>query len=101
MHYRFFMSSDWFTAADLYDEQTDSTREVTLTIERVSKGNLIGHKGKKSQKPTLHFVEKKRADGSDIKPLACCVENSQAVSQVAGSENPKKWVGARVTLYVE
>lgn len=98
MHYRFFMSSDWFTAADLYDDKQDRLFELTLTISRVIRGTLTGQKGRKSQKPTLYFTEK-RPDGSDYKPLGCCVENCVAISNIASTSNPREWVGAKVTLY--
>lgn len=100
MHYRLFMSSDWFTAADLYDDKQNRLFELTLTISRVIRGTLTGEGGKKSQKPTIYFAEK-RPDGSDYKPLGCCVENSVAISNVAGTPNPPEWAGSKVTLYVK
>lgn len=101
MHYRLFFSSDkWLTAADLYNADTGTTREVTLTIERVSKGEMVGNKGKKSFKPALHWKERAK-DGSIIKPLGCCVENCEALVQVTGSIDPKDWVGKCVTIFVK
>jgi hypothetical protein len=100
-HFRMFFSSDkWLTAADLYDEAKGRTLEVTLTIDKVVKGELIGQKGKKSNKPALYWKERAK-DGSPIKPLGCCVANCSAVSQVAGSVDTDRWVGCKVTLYVE
>jgi hypothetical protein len=64
------------------------------------KGDLVGNKGKKSNKPALYWKERAK-DGGAIKPLGCCVANCQAVSQVAGSTDMDRWVGARITIYVE
>lgn len=101
MHYRMFFSSDiWLTAADLFNEQTGKTREVTLTIDRVVKGHLVGVGGKRSTKPAIHWKERQK-DGSPIKPLAvgakCCAQIGQSV----GSTDMSKWPGNKITLFVD
>lgn len=96
MHYRLFYSSDkWLTAADLYDADRDETFERTLTVAKVTKGELVGDKGRKSIKLVLHWEE------ANVKPLGCAVEISQAMLQITGQENPKNWKGARITLFVK
>ena len=97
MHYRaFFTSNKYLTSADLYDEKADAFREITVTIDRVVKVQLIGKGGKNDGRPGLYFKEQKSG-----KPLGLNAGNSAAVANVAGSTDMKKWPGVRITLFVE
>jgi hypothetical protein len=103
-HYRFFFSSEWFTATDLFDERTGKVFELALTIDRVTKGELVSTGGKKGTKPTIWFRETKPQNGpgrpESYKPLACGAEMCSAIIQVTGSTEIEDWVGHQVTLFV-
>jgi hypothetical protein len=97
MHYRaFFASSEFLTSADLYDEKTDTFRELTATIAKVAPVVLTGKKGKKDGRPGIYFKESKSG-----KPLGVNATNAAAISNVTGSTNTKDWIGKRITLRVE
>lgn len=96
-HYRAFFASDkYLTSADLYDEATDSFRDLVVAIERVEKLTMVGEKGKTDVRPGLHFVGSKSK-----KPLGLNAGNSDQVVAIAGSTDMKKWPGVAVMLRVE
>lgn len=97
MHYRaMFTSSEFLTAADLYDEKTDTFRELTVTIERIAKVTLTGKKGKQDGRPGAWFKGQRSG-----KPLGLNATNCAAIANVVGSPDIKKWLGAQITLRVE
>lgn len=70
-------------------------RDVTLTIERVVQGKLVGVGGKSNKKPVVHFRE-----GKDPKKgLGLCITNARTIAGICGSFEVEKWVGKRITLY--
>ena len=96
-HYRaFFTSAKYLTSADLYDERSESFREITVTIDRVVKLKIVGKGGKTDGRPGLFFKEQKSG-----KPLGLNAVNSAAVANLAGSTDMKKWPGTKVTLFVD
>lgn len=93
-HWRaLFSSAHYLTAADLYDERTDSFREVTVQIERVNRVTMTGEKGREDSRPGVYFVGHK-------KPLGANATNCDTISLVVGSDDMKRWPGKRITLFV-
>jgi hypothetical protein len=101
MHYRaFFTSKDFLTAADLYDERTDSFRELEVEITKVTRATLTGPGGKKDGRPGLYL--RGAASGKDLpKPLGANATNCAAIANVARSTDMKDWPGTVVSLYVD
>jgi hypothetical protein len=85
-HYKeFFDQSEWLFFHDL------KGKDVTVTIEGVSQGVLIGDGNKKSKKPAVAFVGAK-------KRLALNKTNAKTIAAMYGSDTTN-WVGKRITLY--
>lgn len=96
-HFRaLFTSAEFMTAADLYDEKTDTFREVTVTIARIAQVQLVGKKGKKDGRPGLYFKESKSG-----KPLGVNATNGAAISNVVGSPDMKDWIGKQIRIGVD
>ncbi len=68
-------------------------RDVTLTIDKVTGGQLVGTGGKKAKKPLCFFRE-----GRDPKPLALNSTNCKTIAAMYGNE-VEQWVGKRITIY--
>jgi len=66
-------------------------KDVTVTIDRVTAGELTGEKGRKSRKPILHLRGKKL-------PLALCKTNCKTIAAMYGNA-VEGWIGKAVTLY--
>jgi hypothetical protein len=66
--------------------------DVTVCIERVKPGELVGTGGKKSKKPVVFFRGK-------TKGLALCITNTKTIGTMYGSFRAADWVGKWVTLY--
>lgn len=96
-HWRTFVSNDWFTAADLYDEKSEVFGEVVVKIDSVKGGELVGEGGRKTRRPIVTFSG---PSGRPFKPLAVNSTNAKAISAIAGSEDTNRWVGALVCLFV-
>lgn len=69
-------------------------KDVTLTIEKVVRGELTGTGGKKSKKPIVYFKE-----GTEKKGLGLCITNARTIAQLYGSFEAEKWIGKWITLY--
>lgn len=67
-------------------------RDVDVLIERVTQGELLGEKGRKSKKPLAHFR-------GMSKPLALNKTNCKAIERIAGSSDTDAWCGVWITLY--
>lgn len=66
-------------------------REVTIQIEKVYAGELMGEKGRKSKKPMVKFV------GKD-KKLALNKTNGKTIAQLYGKDTDN-WAGKWITIY--
>lgn len=66
-------------------------REVTVQIEKVFAGELMGEKGRKSKKPMIKFV------GKD-KKLAINKTNGKTIAKLYG-KNTEDWEGQFITIY--
>jgi hypothetical protein len=86
-HWKSLMDRDFIFAFDL------NGKDVTLTIDRVTGGELTGPGGKKSKKPLCYFRETKSG-----KPLALNATNCKTIAAMYGNETDA-WAGKRVTLF--
>ena len=66
-------------------------RDVTLTIEKVFSGEVMGEKGRKSKKPMIKFV------GKD-KKLAVNKTNGKTIAALYGTDT-EAWVGQQITMH--
>lgn len=86
---RSFFDKDFLYSFDLQG------RDVTLTIERVVQGKLVGIGGKSNKKPVLYFKE-----GKDPKKgLGLNITNARTIAAMYGGFDIEKWIGKRITLY--
>lgn len=97
-HWRTMLTSEHFSAADLWDDKDDRYREVAVQIVSVSKGEVVGEKGRKKGMPFLQM--KTRAGRALEKRFGLCATNGETVSSIVGSPDAKKWPGHWITLYV-
>lgn len=86
-HWKSMMDRDFMFAFDL------AGKDVTVTIERVTAGELTGTGGKKSKKPLCYFKE-----GTSKKPLALNSTNCKTIAAMYGNDT-EQWVGKRITLF--
>lgn len=81
------MDRDYLFAFDLQG------RDCTVTIQKVTGGEIKGTGGKKSKKPLCYFRESK-----DGRPLGLNSTNCKVIAAMYGNDTAQ-WVGKRVTLY--
>ncbi len=86
-HWKSMTERDYLFAFDL------NGKDVTLTIEKVVAGEIVGQKGKKNKKPMCFFKE-----GREKKPLALNATNCRVIARLYGNDTDA-WLGKRVTLY--
>lgn len=67
-------------------------RDVTVTIERVAGGTLIGTGGKSNKKPIVFFK------GTE-KGLALNITNARTIAGLYGGFDSEAWIGKKITLY--
>jgi hypothetical protein len=85
-HYKsMFDDKDYLFAFDLQG------RDVTVTIERVEAGTIIGEAGRKSKKPMVTFRGAK-------KKLAINKTNGRTIAQLYGNDT-SAWIGKSITIY--
>lgn len=85
-HWKSMMDKEFIYAFDL------KGRDVTVTIERVTAGELKNG-NKKSKKPLCFFRESK-----DKRSLALNATNCKVIAKLYGNDTDE-WRGKRVTLY--
>jgi hypothetical protein len=83
--YRKLYNKDFVGAWDLPD------RDLTVTIERVEAGNLMGPGGRKSRRPVIYM--KAAAKGFVVNPT-----NGKTIATMYG-KMIEGWVGKRITLF--
>ncbi len=66
--------------------------DVTLTIKRVTAGEVTGQGGKKSGKPIVEFSDHTRK-------WALNKTNGKIIADMLGTPDVSKWIGKRITLY--
>lgn len=84
--YRTFFDKDYIGAWSLPDG-----KDVTVTITRVTGGQLTGVGGRKTRKPVIYMA------GTE-KGLALNATNSKTIASLYGN-HVEEWVGKRVTLF--
>ncbi len=67
-------------------------KDVTVTIESVKGGTLVGTGGKSNKKPVLRFKGKEKA-------LALNITNARVIAGLYGGFDAELWIGKAVTLY--
>ena len=67
-------------------------KDVTVVIERVVQGELVGQQGRKTKKPLVYFKGKS-------KPLALNITNIKTIASLYGSFRVEDWIGKSITLY--
>jgi len=72
-----------------YDLQS---RDVTVVIERVKVGKLIGEGGKSNKKPVVYFKGKEKG-------LALNITNARIIASMYGGFEVESWIGKAITLY--
>ena len=66
-------------------------RDVTVTISRVTRGELTGEGGRKTKKPIVYFQGKEKG-------FAANKTNCKIIAAMYGTDTAK-WVGRQITLY--
>ncbi len=67
-------------------------KDVTVVIESVKGGTLVGTGGKSNKKPVLRFRGKEKA-------LALNITNARVIAALYGGFDTELWIGKAVTLY--
>lgn len=98
-HFRTMLTSDNFSAADLWSEKAEKYVEIDVEIVSVRKGEVVGEKGRKKGMP---FITMKSGKTGQVipKPLGCNATNGDSIAALAGSPDVKRWPGVWITLYV-
>jgi len=104
MHFECLYPTKFLKAADLQG------RDVTLTISKIEREEVVGKGGKSKVKVIFYFAEtaakaeKERkanpakAKDIDEKRFICNITNARVIAAMYGSEI-EAWVGQRITLY--
>lgn len=80
-----------YDKAYIYDYDLEG-RDVTVTIERVTGGTLVGTGGKSNKKPVLYFKNTEKG-------LALNITNARVIAGLYGGFDSDTWVGKKITLY--
>jgi len=83
--YRSFYDRDYIGHWDL------EGKDITVTIDRVARGELTTQGGRKSKKPVVFFVGKEKG-------LALNKTNGKTIAAMYGSDTAT-WAGKQITLY--
>ena len=67
-------------------------KDVTVIIESVKGGTLVGTGGKSNKKPVVRFRGKEKA-------LALNITNCRVIAGLYGGFDAEKWVGKSIVLY--
>jgi hypothetical protein len=86
-HWKSLMDREYMFAFDLQG------KDVTVTIDRITQGELTALGGRKSKKPLCFFRE-----GREKKPLALNSTNCKVIAAMYGNDTAD-WAGKRITLY--
>lgn len=84
-HWKSMMDRDFIFAFDL------NGKDVTVTIAKVTAGQLTGEGGRKSKKPIAFFEGKEKG-------MALNATNCKTIAAMYGND-VERWIGKRVTLY--
>ncbi len=84
-HWKTMTECNWLIAGHL------NGKDVTVTIDRVVAGEVVGEAGRKSKKPVLFFKGKKL-------PLALANTNAKSIAAMYGNDTTN-WTNKRVTIF--
>lgn len=97
-HWRTLVQSEYFCAADLWDDATDQYRKAIFKITKVVQGTVVGDKGRKRGLPFLWLED---VNGKEQRaPFGANPTNGTFIEQALGTGDYKKWVGQWIGLYV-
>lgn len=98
-HFRTMLTSEHFCAADLYSEREEKFLEINVQIVAVTRGEVVGEKGRKKGMPFITMRSEKT--GKEIpKKLGLNATNCETVASLVGSPEVKRWLERWITLYV-
>lgn len=83
--YRGMFDRDYIGAWDL------EGHDVTVTISRVTPGELVGEGGRKTKKPIIYFERKEKG-------FAANKTNCKIIAAMYGTDT-RKWIGRCITLF--
>lgn len=86
-HWKKYMNPDYLGAWSIPPQG-----DLTLTVAKVVKEEVVGEKGKKELLPVIHWRENQ-------KPMVLNVTNSKMIQQLYGTPYVEDWVGKQITLY--
>jgi hypothetical protein len=86
-HFQQMYDRDYLGSFDLPED-----KDISVTIEGVKGGELVGTGGRKSKKPIISFVGKE-------KKFVCNKTNAKTIAALYGN-HVEKWVGKKIALYV-
>lgn len=94
MHWRDHLDSTLLGAYSLFDDATDGFKEVDCVVIRTSReDHNLGASGKKN----IHVAH----TNFSKKPMQLKVSISSVIAEIAGTNNPDKWVNVPITLFVK
>ena len=88
-HWKQMVNMDYIGAYALTDG-----KDLTLTIDHVTREMVTGNGGKKEQCMVLYFKER------DYKPMILNRTNAKSITNLCNSTYIEDWAGYRITLYV-
>lgn len=97
-HWRTMVLSEYFCAADLWDDAMGEYRNRIFKITKVAQGEVKGEKGRKKGLPFL-WLEDEHGKAQRA-PFGANPTNCTAITTALGSPDAKKWVGNWIGLYV-
>jgi len=95
-HWRRSYENKYLGAWDLWDSARGTYREVDATIERVSRDEVIGEKGRRSLCTMLHL---RGGKGPIATPMIVSKTSGTTLEKMYGPI-PAGWVGKSIRLYV-
>lgn len=97
-HWRTMVQSEYFCAADLWNDQLDKYENKIFRITKVAQGEVKGEKGRKKGLP---FLTIEGVDGKPTRaPFGANPTNCTAIATALGTPDAKKWVGQWIGMYV-
>lgn len=97
-HWRTLVQTEYYCAADLWDEKAEKYRDGIFKIVKVIQGTVVGEKGRKRGLPFL-LLENRHGE-----PLRAAFganpTNATSVESAIGSPDYKRWLGRWIHMYV-
>jgi hypothetical protein len=97
-HWRTLVQSEYFCAADLWDDKADAYRKGIFKIVKVVQGTVVGDKGRKRGLPFLTLEDENGK--AQRAAFGANPTNGTFIEQALGTGDYKKWVGQWIGMYV-